>query len=141
MSASTDAAYALAQLRGITFGIIRNDRVETYAGGALFKEIPTFAADVADRVRRAVDALERIAAAPDGDPAAGRRHPAVAIEKAVRVIGGAFQEAVGDNTWPRSERFARAVVARLAGHEPPLLICFPDEIKEQDGDEEVADGL
>ena len=61
-------------------------------------------------------------------------HPALAGEVAVRIVGAAFQESVGENTWPRAERFARDVVARLAAHDPPLLICYPDEIKEADGD-------
>jgi len=31
-----------------------------------------------------------------------------------------------------SERNAEAILARLAGHEPPLLVCTPDEVKEDD---------
>jgi len=28
------------------------------------------------------------------------------------------------------ERNAEAIIARLAGHTPPLLVCTPDEMKE-----------
>lgn len=57
-------------------------------------------------------------------------HPAIAIEAAIQVLA----DHLPSLSRPASEEYARGLVAVLANHDPPLLICFPDEIKEDDGD-------
>lgn len=39
----------------------------------------------------------------------------------------------------RAEHGAKAIVARLAAHEPSILLCFPDELAERPGDDGECD--
>lgn len=57
------------------------------------------------------------------------RSPIAAQEAAVEVIAG-FLIALLSCGSDRALRASRTLVARLAGHNPPILLCFPDEIKE-----------
>lgn len=75
--------------------------------------------------RRVRKVLVTVADVPDSNRAAD------SFVASRQIIAGALAEREGSATVTANHlAFATAVIARLAHHEPPLLVAFADELKE-----------